>query len=101
MHCKELAKITLHCSHPWEARNPQDLITVGSLPPWHRKEHPLTANAVVLMIQPSFKSGEKEPNAAWHHNRAICCQKGQSTNLSSRKGALSPSPDWLYFLWGK
>lgn len=33
MHCKELAKkkTTLHCSHPWEARNQQDLITIGSL----------------------------------------------------------------------
>lgn len=68
---------------------------------WHRKDHPLTANVVVLVIQPSFRSGEKEPNAAWHYNRAICCHKGQSTNLSSRKDALSPSPDWLHFLRGK
>lgn len=68
---------------------------------WHRKEHPLTANVVLLVIQPSCRSGEKEPNAPWHHKRAICCQKGQSTNLSSKKDALSTSPDWLYFLRGK
>jgi hypothetical protein len=52
---------------------------------WHRREHSLTANVVVLGIQPSCRSAEKEPNAAWHHKRAICCHKGQSTNLSSKK----------------
>lgn len=89
MHCKELAtkkkKNTFHCSHPWEARNQQDLITIGSLSFGTEKKHSLTANVVVFLIQPNFRSGEKEANAVWHYNRAICCQKGQSTNLSSRK----------------
>lgn len=69
---------------------------------WHQKEQSLTTSMVVPVIQPSFRSGKKEPNASQHSNRAVCCsQRTKHKTQADRKNILSSLQASLHFLRGK
>lgn len=57
---------------------------------WHGEECPLTTSMAVLVIQPTFRSGEKEPNASQHRNGAVCCsQRTKHKTQGERKNIIS------------